>query len=83
MPYHIIFPLIFSLGGGGSIEASLIIIESINHMVKGASRLFSCFLDLHKAWDTVRIDDLSFKLFNEFGVRDKMWLAIRDEQRHL
>ena len=31
-----------------------------------------------KYFDTVWIDGLLFKLFNEFTVKGKMWLAIKD-----
>ena len=39
---------------------------------------FSCFLDVRKAFDTVRIDGLLFKLFSELGINGRMWLVIKD-----
>ena len=60
--------------GVGCIEASFTILETINHMLKRGSKVFSCFLDVRKAFDTVRID----KLFNDFGIKGRMWLAIKD-----
>ena len=41
------------------------------------TKFFGCFLDVRKAFDTVWIDGLLFKLFSEFGIRGRMWLAIR------
>ena len=41
---------------GWSIEASFTILETINHMLEWGSKVFSCFLDVHKAFDTAWID---------------------------
>ena len=61
-------------------EASFTILGTINHMLKRGSKIFSCFLDVHKAFDTaaVWIGGLLYKLFSEFGIRGRLWLAIRD-----
>ena len=64
--------------GVGCIEASFVILETINHMLKWGSKVFSCFLDVRKAFDTVWIDDLLYKLFTELGVGGRIWLAIKD-----
>ena len=61
--------------GVGCTEA---IFETINHMLERGSKVFSCFLDVRKAYDTVWIDGLLYKLFLELGIKVRMWLAIRD-----
>ena len=64
--------------GVGCIEASFTILETINHMLERGSEVFSCFLDVRKAFDTVWIDGLLFKLFFELGINGRMWLVIKD-----
>ena len=64
--------------GVGCIEASFTIFETINHTLERGSKVFGCFLDVRKAFDTVWIDGLLYKLFTELGIEGKMWLAIKD-----
>ena len=64
--------------GSGCTEASFTILETINHMLERGSKMFSCFLDVRKAFDTVWIDGLMYKLFSDLGVNGKLWLAIKD-----
>ena len=54
------------------------ILETINHMLERGSKIFGCFLDVQKAFDTVWIDGLLYKLSYDLGVKNKLWLAIKD-----
>ena len=47
-------------------------------MLERGSKVFGCFLDVRNAFDTVWIDGLLYKLFTEFHIRGRMWLAIKD-----
>ena len=59
-------------------EASFTILELIYHMLERGSKVFGCFLQVHKAVDTVWIDGLFYKLFTEFNITGRIWLAIKD-----
>ena len=61
----------------GCTEASFAILQIINHMLERGSKVFGCFLDVRKAFDTVCIHGLLYKLFSKFGVKERMWLATK------
>ena len=42
------------------------------------NKIFSCFLHVRKAFDTVWIDSLLYKLFTKLGINGRIWLAIKD-----
>ena len=63
--------------GVGCTEASFTILEVINHMIERWSKVFACFLDVRKAFDTVWIDGRLFKVFYEFGIRGRMHLVLK------
>ena len=64
--------------GVGCIEASFVILETINHMLERGSKVFICFLDVRKAFDTVWIDGLLYKLFTELEAGGRTRLAVKD-----
>ena len=47
-------------------------------MLEPGSKVFSCFLDVWKAFDDVWIDGLLFKLFSDLGINGRMCLALKD-----
>ena len=60
-------------------EASFTILETINHMLERGSKIFSCFLGVRKAFDTVCIiDGILHKLFSELAMGGRMWKVMKD-----
>ena len=53
------------------------IFEAINHFVAKGRKVFACFLDFRKAFDTVWIDSLSFKLLSEFKVQGEILFIVK------
>ena len=69
--------------GVGCTEPSFTILESINHMLERGSKVFGCFLDVRKTFDTVWIDGLLYKIIYRVSliygeIRGRMWLGIKD-----
>ena len=63
--------------GVGCTEASFTVLETINQMLECSSKVFSCFLDVRKAFDTVWIDGILYKLFSELGIGGRMWKVMK------
>ena len=64
--------------GVGFTEASFTILETINHMFERGSKVFSYFLDVRKAFDTVWIDRILYKLLSELCIGGRMWKVMKD-----
>ena len=64
--------------GVGCTEVSFTILETINHMLQRGSKVLTFFLGVQKAFDTVWIDGVLYKLFSELGIGGRMWKVMKD-----
>ncbi len=51
--------------------------ECINYHIEHNSKVFTCFLDIQQAFDTIWWDGLFYKMYN-IGITDKLWLLFYD-----
>ncbi len=58
------------------VQSSFVLQEIIHANVERGSKVFCCFLDSTKAFDSVWLDGLFFKLFN-IGMKGKSWRVLR------
>ena len=64
--------------GVGCIDTSFTVLETINHMLERGSKVFNCFLHVRKAFDTVWIEVILYKLFSELCTGSRMWKVMKD-----
>jgi hypothetical protein len=57
--------------------ASFVLQETISHNVERGSKVYCCFLDSSKAFDSVWLDGLFYKLF-QLGMNGKSWRILRN-----
>ena len=62
--------------GKGCTQASFVLREAIYHYLERGSKVYACFLDSPKAFDTVWMDGLFYKLYNP-GIKGKTWRLLR------
>ena len=59
------------------IDASMSLQEAVSHNIELSSKVYCCFLDSTKAFDTVWISGLFYKLYN-LGIQGKTWPLLRN-----
>ena len=59
-----------------SVLSSFVLQELVHYNVERSSKVYCCFLDSSKAFDSVWLDGLFFKLFNT-GINGKSWRILR------
>lgn len=52
--------------------------ETINHCCEENEKVFVAFMDISKAFDTMWINAMLYKLFHNKGISGKVWRLIRD-----
>ena len=59
-----------------SVLSGFVLQEMVHHNVEKGSKVYCCFLDSSKAFGTVWLEGLFFKLFN-IGIKGKSWRILR------
>ena len=62
--------------GVGCIEASYVISETVNQAVEQGDKVFACFLDIRKAFDTVWHNGLLFNVYKELSIDSDLWIKL-------
>jgi len=63
--------------GCSSVTLSYVVQEVINHFRNRNSKLFTCFVDIEKAFDTVWWSGLLYKM-SKMGIKHKLWYLFKE-----